>query len=299
MQGNTHLAFGTVVGVVVVGVAGMGLASGVVWRHVSLGLTRHGEFSWPDLHPVAWLALALAAALGGLLPDIDQPGSLITRLPARETRALDRAARRYGHGVAAPARLASGALAGGGGLLSRLLGGAPGGSAASGFLYVVPACCAGALAAIVRWLPPPSLLQLPVQARDLLALALIAVAACALLLALGGVAGLIHRLPGHHRGWTHAPPLALALVVAAFAFGPILFPALPGVGPAFAAGYVSHLAADALTIRGIPLWWPGRDRPSLHLLPRPLRVRTGGAGEVVFNVCWLAASPVAVLVLAR
>ena len=299
MQGNTHLAFGTVVGVVAVGVAGAGLASGVAWRHVSLGLTRHGAFSWPDLHPVAWLALAVAAALGGLLPDIDQPGSLITRLPARETRALDRAARRYGRGVAAPTRLASGALAGGGGLLSRLLGGDPGGSAAGSMLYVLLACCAGGLAAIARWLPPPSLLQLPVQARDFLALALVTVAACALLLAFGGVAGLIHRLPGHHRGWTHAPPLALALTAASFAFGPILFPALPGVGAAFAAGYLSHLVADALTIRGIPLWWPGHDRPSLHLLPRSLRVRTGSAGEGVFNVCWLAATPAAILLLAR
>jgi membrane-bound metal-dependent hydrolase YbcI (DUF457 family) len=125
-----------------------------------------------------------------------------------------------------------------------------------------------------------------VQTRDALALVLTVLALAALLLRLGGVAGLVNRLPGHHRGWTHAPPIALALALLSMAIGPILLPNLPGIGAAFATGYISHLAADALTIRGIPLCWPGTGRPSLHLLPGLLRVRTGGAGETVFNLCW-------------
>jgi len=34
-----------------------------------------------------------------------------------------------------------------------------------------------------------------------------------------------------------------------------LFPLYPGVGAAFGLGYISHLVADAMTIRGIPLLW--------------------------------------------
>src|SRR5581483_12262227 len=143
----------------------------------------------------------------------------------------------------------------------------------------------------------PLILAVPVQGRHLLALALGGLAVGAALLAGGGVAGLVHRLPGHHRGWTHAPPFALALAVLSFALGPELLPALPGVGAAFAVGYLSHLAADALTIRGIPLWWPGQDAPSLHLLPRLLRVRTGSGGEAAFNVCWVGALPLLALAL--
>jgi membrane-bound metal-dependent hydrolase YbcI (DUF457 family) len=105
-------------------------------------------------------------------------------------------------------------------------------------------------------------------------------------MAVGGIATLVNRLPGHHRGWTHAPPVAAGIAVAAGVLGPSLFPALPGVGAAFGLGYTSHLVADALTIRGIPLLWPGRRQPSLHLLPRPLRIRTGSAGEAIFNLCW-------------
>jgi membrane-bound metal-dependent hydrolase YbcI (DUF457 family) len=143
-----------------------------------------------------------------------------------------------------------------------------------------------ALAALARWLPPQALLSWTVETRHAVALACLVAAGIAVLIALGGVAGVVHRLPGHHRGWTHAPPVAIAITLLACAFGPSLFPALPGVGPAFAAGYISHLASDALTIRGIPLWWPGSHQPSLHLLPRALRVRTGGPREGVFNLIW-------------
>jgi LexA-binding, inner membrane-associated putative hydrolase len=302
VQGSTHLAFGTTASVAAVAVAGVGLGPGVRWHHLLLPWTRQGTFALPDLHPLAWLALIAAAGLGSLLPDIDQPGSLLTRLPAREGQAIERLTRHYSRGLLGgmPARLTTWLLVAATGLASALLGGAPGrGSAPVRLLLWAFACLFLALFVVVRWLPPPQLLALPVQARHLLALVSAVLAAGVTLLSFGGVAGVVHRLPGHHRGWTHAPPVALVLALASFALGPLLLPALPGVGPAFAVGYLSHLAADALTIRGIPLCWPGRQAPSLHLLPRPFRVRTGGAGERVFNACWASSLLLAILLLVR
>ena len=50
------------------------------------------------------------------------------------------------------------------------------------------------------------------------------------------------------------------------------------VGVAFGLGYASHvLLADALTVAGVPLFWPSSRR--FHLLPRFLRIRTGGPAE--------------------
>lgn len=290
MQGGTHLAFGTAAGVALVGLGGVGLGVGVVWDQVSLPFTTgHAHrIAYPDLSLLTWVALAGAAALGSLLPDIDQPGSTITRVPSRQGKALQRATRAYSDSaMAGPARLTADAVAGGTNLASALLGSSPGrGSALGRFLLVVLIVAFSAGAVLARWLPPPALLTWSTHSRQLLALILTGEAGAALLLLLGGVAGVVHRLPGHHRGWTHAPPVALALTAAALVVGPVLAPSLRGVGAAFAAGYLSHLLADALTIRGIPLWFPGQTQPSLHLLPGPLRVRTGGAGERLFNLIW-------------
>src|SRR5215210_5011 len=76
-----------------------------------------------------------------------------------------------------------------------------------------------------------------------------------------------------HRTLTHSlVGLALfAVIVSSIApFSPSLFFAL-------VAGYASHLVADALNTRGVPLLWPVR-RP-FRLLPRG--VRSGGAVEFV------------------
>ncbi|HVA88392.1 MAG TPA: metal-dependent hydrolase [Chloroflexota bacterium] len=290
MQGGTHLAFGTAASLALVGLGGVGLGAGVVWDHVSLPFTSgHAhQFAYPNLPPITWAALAAAAAIGSLLPDIDQPGSLITRMPGRQGKALRRATRAYSDSpLGGPARLTVDSLAASTNLISALLGGSPGrGSFLGRFLLTVLLIAFSAGAVMARWLPPAALLSWPLHSRHLLALILAGLAAAALLLLLGGVAGLVHRLPGHHRGWTHTPPVALALTAAALVVGPGLAPSLRGVGAAFAAGYISHLLADALTIRGIPLWLPGQAQPSLHLLPGPLRIRTGGAGERLFNLCW-------------
>jgi membrane-bound metal-dependent hydrolase YbcI (DUF457 family) len=47
---------------------------------------------------------------------------------------------------------------------------------------------------------------------------------------------------------------------------------------AAAAGYNSHIALDALTVSGVPFFWPSRERFSL------LPVRTGGPVEALFAI---------------
>ena len=87
---------------------------------------------------------------------------------------------------------------------------------------------------------------------------------------------LIHRTFGH-RGLLHS---ALGLVLFSLLVGcPVALglawpPALAGV-----LGYASHLALDACTRHGIPLWYPKRQR--YHLLPPQLRFVTGSLAEEV------------------
>jgi len=95
----------------------------------------------------------------------------------------------------------------------------------------------------------------------------------------GHVPGL-HRvvsvLPGGHRGATHWPILAAALWLGGRAL--CQWRGCPvALADAAGWGYALHLAADALTVEGIP----GIVRPTrrLHLLPRRLRPASGGAGE--------------------
>jgi inner membrane protein len=82
------------------------------------------------------------------------------------------------------------------------------------------------------------------------------------------LATVIRELTGH-RGATHW--LLAALVVAL----PVAVFLGPRVGLYLAAGYLSHLALDMLTRSGVPLLGPFNKR-RLHLLPTPLRVKTGG-----------------------
>lgn len=95
----------------------------------------------------------------------------------------------------------------------------------------------------------------------------------------GSAASLGLRLAGvKHRGLTHSGIIAGLVPAAAWLFAGRF--GYEDVGLAFGLGYLSHVAvADALTISGVPLLWPLPGR--FHLLPRPLRIRTGGAAEVV------------------
>ena len=97
---------------------------------------------------------------------------------------------------------------------------------------------------------------------------------------LGGcLASPLVALLGGHRALTHTlMAVALASLPALglyFVAGPT---AICKVALAFAVGYLSHVMADALTVSGVPLWWPVSER-RFHLLPRGLRMRTGSLME--------------------
>jgi len=108
------------------------------------------------------------------------------------------------------------------------------------------------------------------------------------------LAGLLLRLPVRlltllpHRGFTHSVlACGLAALLSALAASlvdpDVAVAAIVGV----AIGYGSHVAADACTPSGVPLWAPF-SRRRRWLLPAPARIRTGSAREylsvVLFGV---------------
>lgn len=92
-----------------------------------------------------------------------------------------------------------------------------------------------------------------------------------------GIAGHLGLFWLSHRGLTHTALFALLVGILAFVFAP------PLVAFAIVGGYASHLMGDAITRRGIPLWWPVSKRP-YHALPRWMRIATGSRMEWVI---WL------------
>lgn len=92
-----------------------------------------------------------------------------------------------------------------------------------------------------------------------------------------------------HRTLTHSllgVALFVALIAPAATLSLDLFAAL-------VAGYVSHLVADALNKRGVPLLWPA-GRP-MRLLPRG--VRSGGVAEFAVALVVAAAAAYAIYAL--
>jgi len=98
-------------------------------------------------------------------------------------------------------------------------------------------------------------------------------------LSVGGVQPFVPLSSIVHRAWGHRGPLHSLAVLAGI--GVLLLFLVPWWGwPISAAlflGYASHLAADACTRSGTPLW-PGSPR-RVYLLPRRLRFVTGSAAE--------------------
>lgn len=88
-----------------------------------------------------------------------------------------------------------------------------------------------------------------------------------------GLGMLVSWLMPAHRGLTHEPIVAVLLLALAIRSGHLF-------ALAFAIGYAIHLLSDALTRLGIPLF--GRWR--LHLLPKPLRIRTGSLAKHLLSV---------------
>jgi inner membrane protein len=81
-----------------------------------------------------------------------------------------------------------------------------------------------------------------------------------------------------HRGFTHSLLAVVAatwLLVSAFRWEADL-------GAALAFGYLSHLAGDWLTERGIPLLWPWRRH-----FAAPITLKTGGVIEHMLDVMLL------------
>lgn len=85
----------------------------------------------------------------------------------------------------------------------------------------------------------------------------------------------ISAITGGHRNFTHTLA-AWAMFSVLALMGAMQFQFM-GVAIAFSVAYLSHLMADALTIHGVPLLWPLN--LDVHLLPRPLRIRTGSFTE--------------------
>jgi inner membrane protein len=87
-------------------------------------------------------------------------------------------------------------------------------------------------------------------------------------------ADFLHRSLGH-RGMLHS---ALGLMLMALVVG---IPIGIGLGATammtLVLGIASHLALDASTKSGIPLWFPNPQR--VHLLPSRLRITTGSQAE--------------------
>lgn len=78
-----------------------------------------------------------------------------------------------------------------------------------------------------------------------------------------------------HRTLTHSIWAALAMLLPALLIHRVLI--------CLWAGYTLHIAADMATQRGIPLLYP-LTRMNCYLLPRPLRIITGGIAEMIFRV---------------
>jgi membrane-bound metal-dependent hydrolase YbcI (DUF457 family) len=96
-----------------------------------------------------------------------------------------------------------------------------------------------------------------------------------------GLAMIIRVLAGGHRGATHMLLITAALGVGAYFLGDAI--GFPSLWLWFSAGYLSHLVLDMLTPSGLELLWP-LWRRNLRLLPRPLTITTGTAGDVVARV---------------
>lgn len=78
-----------------------------------------------------------------------------------------------------------------------------------------------------------------------------------------------------HRGITHTSLAAAVVALVAALLAPTL------IAITIAGAYTSHLLLDAFTRSGVPLAWP-LSSASVRLLPRPLRVHTGGRSESLF-----------------
>jgi membrane-bound metal-dependent hydrolase YbcI (DUF457 family) len=110
-----------------------------------------------------------------------------------------------------------------------------------------------------------------------------------------GLSHLVRLVSGGHREGSHWLPLWAGLSIAVYALTTPAFG--PWIGIGFSVGYLSHLLSDGCTRSGIPL--VPRATARLHLLPRPLRVRTGTGGETAFTLLYTIALVAVVWLILR
>ena len=100
------------------------------------------------------------------------------------------------------------------------------------------------------------------------------------------LAWLVRLFAGGHRGATHMLLIGAGLSAGMYFLGDAI--GFASLWLWFAVGYGSHLFLDMMTPSGLELLWPVVRRP-LRLLPRPLCITTGTAGDSVIRVLLLAA----------
>jgi inner membrane protein len=95
-----------------------------------------------------------------------------------------------------------------------------------------------------------------------------------------------HRLTPGHRGPTHSLAWCAALGLLVWAVHSALAGegARPLLALAVAAGAVSHVLADGLTVSGVPLWWPLRRRRTAFLGCLAFETRSWPEALVVLGV---------------
>lgn len=135
----------------------------------------------------------------------------------------------------------------------------------------------------------------PLRLLGWLAGLLVGLAAAVLNMVSRALSRLVRLASGGHREGSHWLPVWAGLSFVAYA---VTVPLLgPWLGAGFCIGYLSHLASDGCTRSGIPL--VPRTAARLHLLPRPMRVCTGTAGETLFTLCYAAALAAVVWIYLR
>jgi inner membrane protein len=220
MMGKNHLWYGVSAGAAAAVLALTGHVQVAV--QVGWGPLR-GSLSGGPAGPADAAWLVAASAVGSLVPDFDEPGSMISNAPRITGGLARRLLRRLGVGPLRP--------------LTWLAG-----------IAVL------AVATTLNWVSRfcSSIFRL---------------------LALG------------HREGSHWVPVWLGASAGIY----LLTAASLGIWPAagFALGFLTHLVADGLTKVGLPLIPSARLR--LHLLPRPLRIRTGSSAETAVTVAYTVA----------
>jgi membrane-bound metal-dependent hydrolase YbcI (DUF457 family) len=151
----------------------------------------------------------------------------------------------------------------------------------------------GVARSMVRWRGPRRKTTRPLRLVAIIATA-VASLPMAVALASARLPDQLEVGPIDHRTVTHYLLTAAAVIVGAWQAAIQLVPEEASlVAYGVATGFLMHLAMDACTRHGVPLFWP-LWRRDVHLLPRGWRVRTGDARDTLLMAASLGAVVLAV-----